>query len=99
MTTATCLRRGRALVAANGLHKGEMFDPNKGADGPHCTLGAVYRVTADERVRRRAVQALTAVIPDTALSRWNDRPETTTADAVLAFSRAIARVQKRGRAS
>lgn len=94
-TTADVLRRARALI--DTPKKWRQFAGNcvmpSGKDG-HCMMSAVWAATQKDDWRDHTFQAARLVLQDVTgedtVHEWNDSPNTTHADVMQAFDRAIA---------
>jgi hypothetical protein len=88
MTVTETLVAARAHLAAVGLHKGDYYaDPLHKATTPCCLHGALHMVASPFDVMW-AGQALARHLP-LLPATWNDRDETTLADVLALFDRAI----------
>lgn len=90
--TVETLRRARDYLAKVGLWKGS-FSKNGGVpigNEPCCILAAI--ILAEPVLGRRVqeMETLRSAIGGRSIMDFNDRPETTLADALAAFDRAIA---------
>ncbi|OII61170.1 hypothetical protein BJP40_06485 [Streptomyces sp. CC53] len=93
------LREAARIIERDGWHQGDFFrdDPKT---GPVCALGALRRAIASsasgEAVSGKLYceaaglveKAASEVIPRVVLPAWNDAPERTAEDVILALKRA-----------
>lgn len=82
--------KGMNARAADGIEV-DSHDPNAVC---FCALGAVNRVTERFGDGHCARDALREAINDFSIDNWNDDPETTHADVLAAFDKAIKKAQQ-----
>jgi hypothetical protein len=86
--------RAREEMAGRGLHKGSYFANRVGCmpvvPGPCCAIGAMIAATGlgDAQLTRAAVVFNAANKIHPSIVPWNDRPERTHLEVVVAFEKA-----------
>lgn len=97
MTPEEILLKAADDIATNGHYKGNYFAGGDRANGPACALGAIDRATYGRGLRTdfhpspllaSALHLLAKEIGVSNIADWNDAPETTAEDVILAMKRA-----------